>query len=115
MENALIILMLVIGLPLTIPLLAIWTHHKRKMEELAQRRQQSVNQDIRSEFAAVRAEIKALRDTTMQYDLSFDTSLQSLEHRLSQLERQSNLNSSVTPRTNLRSNVDNGITQNLYR
>ena len=103
-----IIVLIVVLVPtmgvLSIPLLAIWTHHRRKMEELAMRHQQAQQEDVRAEFAALRAELKNLRDTTMQYDLSFDTNLQHIDRRLGQLERQAR----VTP------SADTGITQNLY-
>jgi len=123
--------LILVGIPvfgfLAIPLLAIWTHHKRKMEELAQRRQQTINMDLRAEFDAVRAEIRSLRDTTMQYDLSFDATLQNLELRMVQLERQSNIQtnasgslngslpSSLSSRSGVRPSSETGITQNLFR
>ena len=103
-----IIVLIVVGIPvigvLSIPLLAIWTHHRRKMEEMSLRKQQALSEDIRAEFAAVRQEIKTLRDTAMQYDLSFDTNLHNLERRMTQLEQQTRF-----PQTS-----DTGITQNLY-
>ena len=102
------ILLIVVGIPVagvvSIPLLMIWTHHKRKMEELALERQQAMTADVRAEFAALRAEIKTLRDTAMQYDLSFDTNMQHLDRRVGQLERQANV----------RASSDTGVTQNLY-
>jgi len=75
----------------SIPLLAIWTSHRRKMEEMRQMRQSSIGKEIQAEFAAVRKEIQSLRDTTMQYDLSFDTALQRMEARVAGLERRSSL------------------------
>jgi hypothetical protein len=81
----------IISVVFSIPLLMIWTHHKRKMEELRQQRQGRSEEAIRAEFAALRAEIQALRDTTMQYDLSFDTALQQADRRLSYLERQARI------------------------
>lgn len=103
-----LVLLIVVLLPimgaLSIPLLAIWTHHKRKMEELTQRRQQAQSDDVRAELADLRADLKNLRDTTMQYDLSFDTNLQHIDRRLGQLERQVRVSAPA----------DTGITQNLY-
>ncbi|HZP80454.1 MAG TPA: hypothetical protein VFB21_02335 [Chthonomonadaceae bacterium] len=84
-------LLVVIGLPIagvfSIPIALILTHHRRKMEELRQRREGKIAEEIRAEFTAVRAEIQALRDTTMQYDLSFDSALQHLERRMAHLEQ----------------------------
>jgi hypothetical protein len=87
----LVALILIVGIPaaiLSVPLALIWTYHRRQMEELRQRRGGMIADDIKAEFAAVRSEIQALRDTALQYDLSFDNSLQQMEHRLSYLERQ---------------------------
>lgn len=113
----LLVLLIVIGLPvmgvLSIPLLAIWTHHKRHMEELSQKRQRIMNDDVRAEFTALRQEIKALHDTAMQYDLSFDTTMQHLDRRVGQLEHQMVV-TKETKESNLRTSTDTGITQNLY-
>src|SRR5690348_17131377 len=43
---------------------------------------------LRAEVAQLRKEIHELRDTTTQYDLSFDTALQRLESRVHQVEQQ---------------------------
>jgi hypothetical protein len=67
--------------------------------ELAQLRSQQRTdhgsaQDIealRAEVAALRAQIMELRDTTTQYDLSFDTALQRMERRVEQMEQQQRL------------------------
>jgi hypothetical protein len=73
----------------SIPMLAIWTHHKRKMMELQIKlRGQGDNLDSRPEIEALRQELRALRDTTTQYDLSFDTALQRMESRMEGVERQ---------------------------
>ena len=86
-----ILTLLLVGVPLVgissiIPAL-IWTYHRRKMEELRIQNRRLLAEDIRTEFASLRAEIRDLRDTTMQYDLSFDTALQQMERRMTQLER----------------------------
>jgi hypothetical protein len=90
-EPALWALSIVIGIPMagifSIPIALILTHHKRKMEELRQNREGKMAEEIRAEFTAVRAEIQALRDTTMQYDLSFDSALQHLERRMTHVEQ----------------------------
>lgn len=82
---------IIIGLPVAgaifLPTVAMNMYHKRKMEELRQKEQRLVSADILSEFEKIRTEIRELRDVTMQYDLSFDTALQQVEHRLAHLER----------------------------
>lgn len=84
-------LFVVVGIPVScgsgIIGLLIWTHHRRKMEELRNKGGRIIAEDIRTEFATIRAEIRDLRDTSMQYDLSFDTALQQMEHRMGKLER----------------------------
>jgi len=74
------------GASICIPML-IWTHHRRKMEELRMKGGRMMAEDIRTEFATLRSEIRDLRDTSMQYDLSFDTALQQMERRVSKMER----------------------------
>lgn len=86
-----ILTLLLVGVPLLgissiVPML-IWTHHRRKMEELRMKGGRIVAEDIRTEFATIRAEIRDLRDTSMQYDLSFDTALQQMERRVNKIER----------------------------
>jgi hypothetical protein len=86
-----ILTLMLVGVPLVgvssiIPAL-IWTHHRRKMEELRIQNRRLLSEDIRTEFAALRSEIRELRDTSMQYDLSFDTALQQMERRMTHLER----------------------------
>lgn len=86
-----ILTLLLIGVPLIgvssiIPML-IWTHHRRKMEEIRMQGTRIIAEDIRTEFATIRAEIRDLRDTSMQYDLSFDTALQQMERRVNKIER----------------------------
>ena len=67
--------------------LLIWTYHRRKMEEIRQRREGNSLNEIRAEVGALRQEVQALRDTSMQYDLSLDNALQQVDRRLSYLER----------------------------
>ena len=79
---------IIVGIVFSIPLALIMTYHKRKMEEIRLKRMGMMTDEVKAEFAALRGEISALRDTTMQYDLSFDTNLQRMERRLEHLERQ---------------------------
>jgi hypothetical protein len=77
------------GLFVGLPGLAIWAYHRRKMEELKIQQRVMVDRNVQGQLDAIRAEIQSLRDTTLQYDLSFDTNLQQMERRLHALERQS--------------------------
>lgn len=65
---------IIVAIVFSIPLALIMTYHKRKMEEIRLKRMGMMTEEVKAEFAALRGEINALRDTTMQYDLSFDTS-----------------------------------------
>ena len=78
--------MFVFGIPLSV----IWTVHKRKMMEMQLRLKGDQDVGLRPELNALREEIRALRDTSMQYDLSFDTALQKMEQRMIALERKTN-------------------------
>ncbi len=46
---------------------------------------------LRAEMTALRAQMSELRDTTTQYDLSFDTALQRMERRVEHVEQQQRL------------------------
>ena len=67
--------------------------HRRRMARIKlaivhRKAREKVELPARS-LEELRREITALRDTTTQYDMSFDTALQRLESRLSHLEKQS--------------------------
>lgn len=74
----------------SIPLTAIWTSHRRKMLEMQMRLRNEGDAGVRVAVDALREEVRALRDTTTQYDLSFDTALQRMERRVEGLERRVN-------------------------
>src|ERR1041385_960901 len=73
-----------------IPLSAIWTHHRRKVLELQLQLRNHGDSSVRASVDALREEVRSLRETTMQYDLSFDSALQRMEHRVDGLERRVN-------------------------
>lgn len=78
---------LVLVMVLAIPLLAIWTEHREKMSRLYLESQTRRGEELLAQMKALRMEIQALRDTTTQFDLSFDTTLQQLTSRVEALER----------------------------
>src|ERR1043166_6886965 len=80
----LIAVVLIFGL---LPLSGIWTTHRRKMLELQLRLRNEGNSSIKAEMETLRQEVRSLRETTMQYDLSFDTALQRMEQRMETMER----------------------------
>ena len=70
-----------------IPIVAIWTRHQRRMAEIQAMRGPQVDLNVLAELQTLRNEVRSLRDTTMQYDLSFDTALQNMERKHEGLER----------------------------
>jgi hypothetical protein len=72
---------------LAIPFFAIWTYHKRKIEEIKAKQKIDISAETRAALAALREEMEALRDTTTKYDVSFDTALQRLESRVGNVEQ----------------------------
>ena len=70
-----------------IPISGIWTSHRRKVLELQLRLRNEGSSSVHAEIEALQREVRALRDTTMQYDLSFDTALQRMEQRVEMIER----------------------------
>ena len=79
--------MVAIGMFFGIPLLVIWTRHQRRMLELKLMQGNTVDSSVQAELQALRQEVRSLRDTTMQYDLSFDTALQNMERKQEGMDR----------------------------
>jgi hypothetical protein len=69
-----------------IPIIAIWTEHQRKVLEIKLKLTKKGDTGMIAELEALRQEVRSLRDTSMQYDLSFDTALQRMEQRVERLE-----------------------------
>ena len=72
-----------------VPIIAIWTQHQRKLLEMKLMLGNKGDNGLRAEFEALREEVRSLRDTSMQYDLSFDTALQRMEQRVERMEMRS--------------------------
>lgn len=68
-------------------LVAIYTSHQRKVLEMRLRMQQEERGRSDSGLSALRDEVGELRDTATRYDISFDTALQRIESRVSNLEQ----------------------------
>jgi len=82
MEEGTLAILLVFG----IPLLWIWTNHRRKILELKLNAGNRGDETLRLTVEQLRNEVRTLRDTSTQYDVSFDTALQRLERRVNSLE-----------------------------
>ncbi len=68
-----------------------WIKHRSKVAEMKLQARATADTNVQGTLDALRqemrAEIQALRDTTTQYDLSFDTALQRMERRVEGVER----------------------------
>ena len=73
---------------LAIPLYALWANHRRQMEQMRLQHKGTVSEPVRAELNALREEVKQLRDTSMSYDISFDSALQRVEQRVANIETQ---------------------------
>lgn len=66
-----------------------------KIAELkAQQSDEGVRRELtamREEMASLRTQVESLRDTTTQYDISFDAALQRMEQRVNHVEQQQHL------------------------
>lgn len=82
----LVAVVMIFGIPIT----AIVTSHFRQLAQMKTNRSSEQDQALLNELQAVKQQIEQLRDTTTQYDMSFDTALQRLEARVSHLETRSN-------------------------
>ena len=71
----------------SIPLYAIWTYHKRKLEEIRANKDVRVAEETRKAIEALREEMRQLRDNTSAYDVSLDNALQRLEQRIEHVEQ----------------------------
>src|SRR5207248_2929868 len=78
------------ALILAIPFYVLWTSHRRKIEEMRLRHKVQIADETKAAIAALRQEFTALRDTTTQYDVSFDTALHRIESRLTNVEQRVN-------------------------
>jgi hypothetical protein len=80
---------------------ALWSRHERRMTELRLTHQHQGDANLRATVEALQQEVRALRETSTQYDLSFDAALQRMESRVEGLERRIP-EGEVSPAANLR-------------
>ena len=83
-----------------IPFYLIWTYHRRKVEEIRAQRQIQIAEETRAAIQGLREEFNALRDTTTQYDMSFDTAMHRLESRIGNVEKRIGASESVPVQVN---------------
>ena len=64
-----------------------WIKHRSKLAEMRLQAPARVDVNLRAELDALRQELRQLRETSTQYDLSLDTALQRMESRMEGMER----------------------------
>jgi hypothetical protein len=78
----------IMALVFSVPLVAIWTEHRRKLLELKLRL--NAERDARApsgdEVRDLARQLSELRATATEYDISFDSALQRLESRMNLLD-----------------------------
>jgi hypothetical protein len=72
---------------LSIPIYGIYAYNRRKVDELKARQSVQIAEETRLALEGLRKEIAALRDTTTEYDVSFDTALHRIESRVAHMEQ----------------------------
>ena len=68
------------------PVIAVIADHQRKLAEI-RLRGQSGDAALAQELKELKKQVEELRDTTTRYDMSFDTALQRIESRVSNVEQ----------------------------
>lgn len=71
----------------SVPLAAILSHHRQQMARFQGGAGRGMFEELRAEIDMLRQEVRSLRDTSTQYDLSFDTALQRMDDRVEKLEK----------------------------
>jgi uncharacterized protein YicC (UPF0701 family) len=71
---------------LSIPIVAIWTKHLQKMEEIRSQKTQGLNSDVQAKLDALQRQIIDIKDQSSRFDLALDASQDRLEERIAFLE-----------------------------
>jgi TolA-binding protein len=86
-----LIVMICVGLPVSIPIIAIWTGHQRQMAEIKARagniQGSGVLDELRQQIGALREDLAQLRETSTRFDISVDAALERVEQRLDHVEQ----------------------------
>src|SRR5579859_629473 len=75
----------------SVPLAGIYAGYRHEMMKLKLKMMNQGDANLQAKVDALQQEVRALRETSMQYDLSFDTALQRMEARVEGLERRTSL------------------------
>jgi glucose-6-phosphate-specific signal transduction histidine kinase len=78
----------IFGPALFIPITAMVLRHRKEMLEMELERRRLSNQEVVAQIEAIRQELAQLRDTSTQYDMSLQMTLETLQERVRLLEQQ---------------------------
>jgi hypothetical protein len=78
--------LIIAGSVVIISVIGIWTEHQQKMAKLRFRSGDAADAGVRAAIDKLAEDVRSIRETTMQYDISFDAALQRLETRVGGLE-----------------------------
>ncbi|BCW95195.1 MAG: hypothetical protein WHS44_01350 [Fimbriimonadales bacterium] len=85
---ALVVVLCIFGPALFVPITAMVLKHRKEMLEMELERRRLSNQEMAAQLDAIREEIAQLRDTSTQYDMSLQATLEALQERVRYLEQQ---------------------------
>ena len=75
---------------LLLPFYGLWAYHRRKMEDIRVRGRIQIAEETQKSLEEFRRELHALRDTTTNYDMGFDSAMHRIEARIAHLESRVN-------------------------
>jgi glucose-6-phosphate-specific signal transduction histidine kinase len=79
--------MCIVGPVLFVPITAMVLKHRKEMLEMELERRRLSNQEVIAQIEAIRQELAQLRDTSTQYDMSLQMTLETLQERVRMLEQ----------------------------
>ena len=71
---------------ISIPVVAIVTSYRLKLEEIKARAKNGLSDEVRAELSEMKRQLADLRETTTKFDMSFDAALSRMEERLERVE-----------------------------
>jgi sensor histidine kinase regulating citrate/malate metabolism len=81
------LIMCIVGPVLFVPITAMVLKHRKEMLEMELERRRLSNQEVIAQIEAIRQELAQLRDTSTQYDMSLQMTLETLQERVRMLEQ----------------------------
>lgn len=84
--NPFFFVLAILAIVFSVPLLGIWTEHRRKLAEMRLRAAAAPSEQLSAKLLGLHKEIADLRATATEYDLSLDTALETLGQRVDHME-----------------------------